>query len=540
MASIIVPPSFASFPNNMDAMHVQRKTLALVAALADPLRRQDTARELAWHIGATALIIFMLDVEINRFLPAPGFPQTLPHGQLWHDFLSETVRSGHYEATLPFPDATTLQRATGIAVTEQTVLVLLGTSVVSEEVAAISLLLPLLQAAFQGEQATLAASAATLLARQATEEARALTTALDGVRGELERTLAQTDTIIEAIPDAVFVYDSNGHIVRVNAGGASLLEVPVEQAPHILSIATLCYPDGTPLPLEEYASVQALQGMMRRDMRCLLRRLDTGKTLHLLVSAAPIRTISGEISGAVVIATDITELTRLERQKDEFLGIASHELKTPLTALKGLTELTHRTIAKAGLPEARSLELMKQAIARMERLIRDFLDISRIEEDRLALRLEQYNLADLCLQTVEEQQAVSHRPVQVVVPDGSVEVEIDTERIRQVLLNLLSNALKYSRNNSPVTLTLSIETQWAVVSVHDEGVGIPAEALPHLFERFYRVASTHVQSGSEDGFGLGLYICQTIITRHHGQIGVQSVPGQGATFWFKLPLARKA
>ena len=522
----------------MDTIQVKSKILALVAALADPLKRHEAARELALHIGATDLIIFIRDAEINRLLPAPGFPQTLPHGRLWHAFLTETVSVGHYVARLPFPDATTTQQATGFAAGEQVVVVLFGDDVLFEEVAVISLLLPLLGAAFQGEQALLAASAATSLASQATEEAKALTVALDGVRAELERTLAETDTIIEAIPDAVFVYDSNGHIVRVNAGGASLLGVSIEQAHDIFTIATLCFPDGTPIPPEEYASRQALHGTTRTDIRCLLRRLDTGTTIHLLASAAPIRSTAGEITGAVVIATDITALTHLERQKDEFLGIASHELKTPLTALKGLTELTHRTLVKAGLPEARSLELMKQAIARMERLIRDFLDISRIEEDRLTLRLEQCNLADLCLQTIEEQHAVSQRTVHAQVPDAPVVVEIDTERIRQVLINLLSNALKYSRHTSPVTLTLSVETEWAVISVHDEGAGIPDHALPHLFDRFYRVENTHVQSGSEEGLGLGLYICKTIITRHHGQIGVRSLPGQGSTFWFKLPLAQ--
>jgi PAS domain S-box-containing protein len=532
--STTVPPSSALFPNN--TMLMNRKTLALVAVLADPLRRRDAARELALHIGATDLILFILDSEINIFLPAPGFPQTLPHGSLWHAFLAETVKVGQCTATLPFPDATTTQVATGISTGEHVVLVLLGVDVLSEEVAVISTLLPLLEAAFRGEQATLVARATTAIAHKATEEAKSLTVALDGVRGELVRTLAETDTIIESMPDAVFVYDSSGHIVRVNAGGASMLGVAVEQARNIFTFTSLYYPDGSPVPPQEYAYVHALHGRTRTDIRCMLKRLDTGKTMHLLVSAAPIRTVVSEITGAVVIATDITELTRLERQKEDFLGIASHELRTPLTALKGLTQLTHRKLLQAGLPEARSLELMEQAIARMERLIKDFLDISRIEENRLTLRLERCNLQDLCLQTIEEQRAGSNRQIHLQVPDEPVEVEIDADRLRQVLINLLSNALKYSSRESPVTLTLSVEADQAVISVHDEGVGIPPDALPHLFERFYRVAGTNIQSGSEDGFGLGLYICKTIITLHHGQIGVQSLPGQGSTFWFKLPL----
>ena len=540
MDSTTVPPSSASSPNKPMAVNSTTLTLlALVAALTDPRRRREAARELAQHMGATDLLLFIRDAEIALLLPAPGFPQTLPHGRLWHAFLAETVKAGQWSAQLPFPDAMTMQRVTGLATGEQVVLVLLGEKVHSDEVAVMTTLLPLLEAMLQGEQATLAAQAATSLARTSAEEAAVLTAALDGVRSELERTLAETDTIIDAIPDAVFVYDTAGHIVRVNAGGASMLEVTPEQARDIFSIATLCSADGTPIPLEEYAFVQALHGFTRTDRRCLLRWREKDKTMHLLVSAAPVRNSVGTITGAVVIATDITELNRLERQKDEFLGIASHELRTPLTALKGLTQLTHRTLTKAGLPEARSLALMEQAIARMERLIRDFLDISRIEEDRLSLRMEHCNLAELCRQTVEEQQAVSHRQIAMEIPDRPVEVELDAGRIWQVLTNLLSNALKYSQREGRVTLTLTVEAEQVRITVRDEGVGIPPDALPHVFERFYRVTSTRVQSGSEDGFGLGLYICKTIIERHAGRIGVQSQPSQGSAFWFTLPYVQQ-
>ena len=327
--------------------------------------------------------------------------------------------------------------------------------------------------------------------------------------------------------------------MRVNANGAVLLGLTTDQAAEPLPFTTFCYPDGTPVPLGEHALIQALKGVTRTDYRFMVHRDDIGMDIQLLVSAAPILSSIGEITGAVGVATDITELSRLERQKDEFLSIASHELRTPLTALKGLTQLTRRRLEKAHLDEAQHMAMMERSITRMDRLIKDLLDVSRIEADKLPLHLERCDLAKLCRQVSEEQTAASGRSISLLLVEEPVEVEIDAERIGQVLINLLSNALKYSKDECPITLHLSQEVDQALVSVHDEGVGIAPEALPYLFERFYRVPGTNVQSGSEMGLGLGLYICQTIISRHHGQIGVQSTPGQGSTFWFKLPLARK-
>jgi signal transduction histidine kinase len=229
------------------------------------------------------------------------------------------------------------------------------------------------------------------------------------------------------------------------------------------------------------------------------------------------------------------ELHRMELQKADFLNIVSHELKTPLTTMKGMAQLTRRKLERAGVEDAKYLAVMERSTDRMERLINDLLDISRIEAGKLILRWECCNLIELCEQAAEEEAAAWHRPIDLELPDQPVMVELDAERIRQVMLNLLSNAFKYSLPEQRVTLKLSQEDDSALVSIHDHGTGIPSEALPHLFERFFRVTDTPVQAGSQVGMGVGLYICQTIIERHHGQIGVRSEPGQGSTFWFKLP-----
>ncbi|MGH2516437.1 MAG: sensor histidine kinase [Ktedonobacterales bacterium] len=238
---------------------------------------------------------------------------------------------------------------------------------------------------------------------------------------------------------------------------------------------------------------------------------------------------------ADALAQQAGELRRLERQKDEFLGIASHELKTPLTSLKMLVQMSARRARQAGEPEPTLPARMELAVARMERLIGDLLDVSRIEAGRLALRMERVDLVELCHQTLDDQRIAADRSVHDELAEGQIFARVDADRIIQVMTNLLLNALKYSAPLCPVALRLRRDAGRVVISVRDEGAGIPAEALPHLFERFYRVPGVEVQSGSGVGLGIGLYISRRIVEQHGGQMGVESAIGGGSTFWFSLP-----
>jgi PAS domain S-box-containing protein len=244
----------------------------------------------------------------------------------------------------------------------------------------------------------------------------------------------------------------------------------------------------------------------------------------------------GEPQYFISVIEDINARKQLERQKDEFLGIASHELKTPLTTLKMLAQLTRRRLEREGLLGADHGARMERAIARMERLVNDLLDVSRIESGRLALHMEPCDLVDVCRTAAEEQIAVTEREITLLLPEDAVQVVGDPDRIGQVLTNLLSNALKYSACDRSVTLSLHRKKSEAVISVQDEGAGIPEELLPHLFDRFYRVPGVQVQSGSGVGLGLGLYISREIVERHGGHIWVTAGIGSGSTFSFSLPL----
>ena len=247
-------------------------------------------------------------------------------------------------------------------------------------------------------------------------------------------------------------------------------------------------------------------------------------------------------------------LREANRRMDEFLGMAGHELRTPLTTIKGNIQLAKRQLKKSVLEDgtyaddlASKLELIQDFLDRAERhvqlqnrLVRDLLDVSRIRADKLELNLEHCDLRAIVRDTVLDQcQLVPTRTIEMLLPpEASVPVMADAERISQVVTNYLTNALKYSAVDRPVEASLEVEGQVARVSVRDEGPGLFPAEQEAIWERFYQVERVKVQSGSSGGLGLGLHICRTIIERHGGQVGIESVPGTGSTFWFTLPLAR--
>ncbi len=245
-------------------------------------------------------------------------------------------------------------------------------------------------------------------------------------------------------------------------------------------------------------------------------------------------------------------LREAKTKMDTFLGMAGHELKTPLTSIKlslqlagrRFQQLTNRDPAIAGelAPFLEQSTRAEWQTERLERLVNDLLDVSRIQAGKLELRIETVDLAAIVREAVEEQrQAASGHTLVVQFPaDLRVPVHADADRIGQVVTNYLTNAMKYSPEEHPVEVGIATEGQQARVWVRDEGPGLPAEEKEHIWERFYRVKGIEVQSGSGIGLGLGLHICRTIIERHQGTVGVESAPGQGSTFWFTLPQAAVA
>ena len=262
------------------------------------------------------------------------------------------------------------------------------------------------------------------------------------------------------------------------------------------------------------------------------------------------------------------ELVAVEaaRRMDEFLSIASHELRTPLTTIKANVQMADRRakrlrtqqgeLVSASSPTDSAEDVRRDALSqlsqllssafaateRQERLVQDLLDVSRIASGKLEYRMENFDLVALTREVVGEQRLVTPgRAISVSAPRTAVIVFADSDRVRQVLANYLTNALKYSPSEQPVAVSLRRvgrrDAQLARVEVRDQGPGLSDEQRLHLFERFHRVSGIEVQSGSGVGLGLGLYITKTIVEQHGGAVGVESAPGKGSAFWFELPLA---
>ena len=238
------------------------------------------------------------------------------------------------------------------------------------------------------------------------------------------------------------------------------------------------------------------------------------------------------------IIIDITEQKEDEQRKNDFIAMVSHELKTPLTSMKGYVQVL---LAKLRQKEDNfAINMLEKAniqIAKMTNMINGFLNISRLESGKIHINLQEFDLAQLIQEAKEESQAtiVSHTVIFSEVEPTIVNA--DRDKIAQVVHNLISNAVKYSPSESAIRISARSQDAMVKVSVKDEGMGIKADDLPRIFDRYYRVEDSIITSIS--GFGIGLYLCAEIVRRHHGEIWAESEPGQGSTFTFALPLINK-
>lgn len=242
-------------------------------------------------------------------------------------------------------------------------------------------------------------------------------------------------------------------------------------------------------------------------------------------------------------------LEEMNARTDEFVSIASHELRSPLTSLKAALQLGERRLRRLDGQQPPPADLStqlegvlgllataEQQVDRQNRLVGDLLDMSRIRANKLEFRVAPCDLATIVGESVEEQTlSWPNRRIALDMPDGDVPIEGDAHRLGQVVTNFLTNALKYSPSGAPVEVSLRVEGASAKVAVRDHGPGLSAQQRAHIWERFHRVPGIQLQSGSGAGLGLGLHIARTIVEYHHGAVGIESAPGRGSTFWFALP-----
>jgi PAS domain S-box-containing protein len=324
---------------------------------------------------------------------------------------------------------------------------------------------------------------------------------------------------------------------------------------------------GQPLPPEELATLRVLRcGQPALQQREVVRRPD-GTRLPILLSAVGIdATLLGEervdqvtrasqlvavgsvgpARAALVLVQDISSVQATEQLKDEFISVAAHELRTPLTAIQGFASMLEvQTALGRGAElvdwQSEAVTEIQVATARMNALVNDLLDVTRIQADRLELHLAPLELVAMvrrCLARLRlsTEQHTLTLEVKTPSPDEPVLLEADSMRLEQVLENLLGNAIKYSPDGGPITVTVHVDQEAALAKlcIRDRGIGIPVEQQGKMFQRFARASNVHDHQIS--GSGLGLFVCRELVERHGGHIWFHSTEGAGTTFFFTLPL----
>jgi len=348
--------------------------------------------------------------------------------------------------------------------------------------------------------------------------------------------------ILDQLPAGVSIVSANGTVQLVNRAAEQLWGI---EAGKLQSLADygkgwrVLRPDGTPVPLEELAIRRALRGEPVTSLEEVLERRDSYK-VPVVCSALPLWE-GGRVAGAVVVFYDITAQKEAQRKlaeasqlKDEFLSMASHELRTPITAIKIFSELASRHPERI-TPEFLGM-VLRQA-DRLAQLINDLLDVSRLKLGRMPVEMRPLDLAALVGEMCERRRSLSEeRQISRTIIPEEITVEGDPVRLEQVFSNLLDNAVKYSPEGSPIWLRVSRKHDKALVEVEDQGMGIAAEHLPHIFERFYKPGR---HQAVYSGLGLGLYISKEIVEQHGGRIWAESKLGKGSTFFVELPLAQE-
>lgn len=258
-----------------------------------------------------------------------------------------------------------------------------------------------------------------------------------------------------------------------------------------------------------------------------------GEFIWLLAKGTPRFHADNSFAGYISTSIDISELKKDELRKNDFIGMVSHELKTPLTAISGFVQVLQSRAKKNDDNYAMlALNRAYNQVKKMTTMINGFLNVSRLESGKLLIEKSHFQLDELLKELIDESDIVQFSHEITLSIKEPISVFADRDKIGSVISNLLSNAVKYSAANTKIAVNCEILGDKAIVSVTDEGIGIDAEDLEKLFDRYYRVGKHHTVSG----FGIGLYLSAEIVERHNGKIGVTSKAGEGSTFYFEIPI----
>jgi PAS domain S-box-containing protein len=356
----------------------------------------------------------------------------------------------------------------------------------------------------------------------------------------LRRSEESLARIVETVADGLVIAERDGRLSFANAAAERILGVPrgaVIQRTYDDAAWGVTTLDGKPFPAEELPVARVLkENAPVYGVELAVRRFDGSRTM-ISCNAAPLRDAKGSVIGVVASLTDISRRKEVERLKDDFVSTVSHELRTPLSSLRGFAELM--LTRNFSLEKQREfLGIIHDEAVRLTNLINDFLDIQRMESGRQMYEFKPVDLVVILAESVTLfSQGEGKHQVSLEMPGSLPRIWADPARVRQVVSNLISNAVKFSPEESKVTVRAFEENGSVVTSVSDQGVGIPAEAMGRLFSKFFRAENAAARNIA--GTGLGLALVKEIVEAHLGGVRVKSELGKGSTFFFSLPVAHQ-
>jgi len=326
----------------------------------------------------------------------------------------------------------------------------------------------------------------------------------------------RVEIILHNMTDGVLAYDNDSKLIHANYASSEMLDIAdIEKKTFSEVMEILGFDIEGPLDLTALTTEDSI--------------IEIGEK-YISISYNTYSNIAGEAEGLVLVLQDVTKHTKLDNMRREFVANVSHEIRTPLTTIKSYTE----TLLDGSVPDGEMtknfLETINTEADRMTVLTMDLLELSRFDNKQLSMQLEEADIVSLIKGSIRQNLVMAqskHQQIVFDVPEGSYPVTCDAARINQVFNNVLSNSIKYSGENTKVTVTLVSTGKYYIISIKDEGMGIPKEDLDRIFERFYRVDKA--RSRAMGGTGLGLAIAREIMELHEGRIYALSDVGKGTT-----------
>ncbi len=342
--------------------------------------------------------------------------------------------------------------------------------------------------------------------------------------------------IIQQLPVGIIVTDARGTIEFANKNADTILSTKVPIGFTVGEKFFVKVLDSKPSPSTQSLLAKALstgKPVINEEFSILNKN---GKKVFVEASVSPIRNSKNTIIAAAEILNDVTLQREQEKRKDDFINMASHELKTPLTSMKlYLTALKSKLPSNGDRRSLKTLESIVYQTDRLQNLVNDLLDVSRLQTGKLSFHKERLDLGEVIKDIAEELQPSIPHKIEIRQSVKKLPILADKFRINQVLANLITNAAKYSTSEKEIVIKMTRDKKTALVSVKDFGIGIEKEEQKKIFERLYQ--ATDPQSKKYSGLGMGLFISREIIKGHRGKIWVESSKDKGSTFYFSLPLA---